>query len=108
MPTGLFAQSVWEGALLAGADFSHACLDMAVLQRAWARGACFEHAQLRYSELSYADFTGADFSDALFERTRFHRSLLDDARFSSRDGVIERDEELWAAEERSLAESGRH
>ncbi|MFD2837215.1 pentapeptide repeat-containing protein [Azotobacter vinelandii] len=80
---------------------------MAVLQRTWARGARFERASLRHAELSYADFTGADFAGALFERTSFHRSLLEDARFDSRDGLIERDEELWAAEERAQAGSRR-
>lgn len=96
-------QSLWAGANLDGADLSGADLTQAILQRSRCAQAAFAQAELTYADFSYADLTRADLRDARFSRTQFHRALLDDARWTSRAGVLDSDAPLMDAERWSAA-----
>ena len=93
-----FNQAILMQTQLDEADFSHSQLSRAVLQQAHAPRANFQHSQLQYADLSYATLDHADFRDAHFTQTRLHRASQQQSHFSSRDGIIEQDEALYAAE----------
>lgn len=95
-----FSQAGLEDADLTAADCAEACFDHAVLCRARledtvfekavmmgadftgcrARDACFVQAKLTGAEFSRADLTGADFSGAVLDQARFSEAVLKEAR----------------------------
>jgi uncharacterized protein YjbI with pentapeptide repeats len=95
-----FTRAGLEDADLTAADCTEACFDHAVLCRATledtvfekavmmgadftgcrARDACFVQAELTGAEFSWADLTGADFSGAVLNQARFSEAVLKEAR----------------------------
>ena len=94
----VFDQAIFVGATLQQADFSHSRLFQCIFQQANATGARFTQSDLTYSDFSGADLRLADLRGATFSRTRLHRARQDNALFSGRQGILEYDEELLAAE----------
>ncbi|WP_163363630.1 pentapeptide repeat-containing protein, partial [Enterobacter cloacae] len=58
----------------------------------------FSDSDLTYADFCYADIGAADFRRARFMRTRMHRAHQQQTRWGDRGGILERDEELYAAE----------
>ena len=69
-----------------------------MFQRSRAARCDFSDSDLTYADFCYADLSTADFRRARFMRTRMHRAHQQQTRWGDRSGILERDEELYAAE----------
>ena len=72
-----------------------------------AVGVRFTLCDLTYSDFTGADLRLADLRGATFSRTRMHRANQENAQFTGRQGILEYDEELLAAEAWSLQRQSR-
>ena len=72
-----------------------------MFQRSRAARCDFSDSDLTYADFCYADLSTADFRRARFMRTRMHRAHQQQTRWGDRSGILERDEELYAAETRA-------
>jgi uncharacterized protein YjbI with pentapeptide repeats len=103
----VFDQAIFVGATLEQADFSESRLFQSILQQVNAVGVRFTLCDLTYSDFTGADLRLADLRGATFSRTRMHRANQENAQFTGRQGILEYDEELLAAEAWSLQRQSR-
>ncbi len=94
----LFDQAIFVGAVLERTDFTGSRFFQSILHQVKASRALFIRCDLTYSDFTAADISMADLRGATFSRTRMHRARQENAQFSGRQGILEFDEELLAAE----------
>ena len=70
-----------------------------MLARSRAVQTRFDGCDMTWADCTWAQMDEAQFNDAQFGHTRFHRASTHQSEFTSRSGIIERDEALFAAEE---------
>ncbi len=95
--SGQFDQAIFSEATLDAANFSQARLYQCVFQRSRAARCDFSDSDLTYADFCYADIAPPISARAFYAHPHAPRPPAA-TRWGDRSGILERDEELYAAE----------
>jgi uncharacterized protein YjbI with pentapeptide repeats len=103
----VFDQAIFVGATLEQADFSQSRLFQSIPAAGECRRGVFYALRPDLQRFYRCRPASGDLRGATFSRTRMHRANQENARFTGRQGILEYDEELLAAEAWSLQRQSR-